>query len=59
MLTCGTGRSAGHCDVPKHASAAWDSGQMLIVAVALERESERVDVELATGGRIGRDHRQS
>jgi hypothetical protein len=28
MLTCGTGRSAGHSGVPKHASAAWDSGQM-------------------------------
>jgi hypothetical protein len=28
MLTCGTGRSAGHWGVPKHASAAWDNGQM-------------------------------
>jgi hypothetical protein len=27
MLTCGTGRSVGHFAVPKHASAAWDSGQ--------------------------------
>jgi hypothetical protein len=27
MLACGTGRSAGHCAVPKQASAAWDSGQ--------------------------------
>ena len=28
MLTCGTGRPAGHRGVPKHASAAWDNGQM-------------------------------
>ena len=27
MLTCGTGLATGHCGVPKHASAAWDSGQ--------------------------------
>jgi hypothetical protein len=28
MLTCGTGLATGHSGFPKHASAAWDSGQM-------------------------------
>jgi len=27
MLACGTGRSAGHSEVPKQACAAWPSGQ--------------------------------
>ena len=73
MLTCGTGRSAGHSALPKHASAAWESGQtpkcfapgeligvvVIVVACALERQPEGADVQPAAGGRIWRDHRHA
>jgi len=72
MLTRGTGRSAGQCDVPKHASAACAIGQMpkdwqsascslwlIVAALALERQPQGVHVQLAAGARIGRDQRHS
>jgi hypothetical protein len=72
MLTCGTGRSAGHWSVPKHARAACERGQIpndfaagdllgvLVAAIfALQRQAERFDIKLSAAGRIGRDHRHS
>src|SRR5450755_447334 len=70
MPTCGTGRSPGPLRGPEarlsglgqrpdpQGLAARDLLAVEVVAaVALERQPKRLDVQLAAGGRIGRDHR--
>jgi hypothetical protein len=69
MLTCGTSRPAGHWSVPKHVWAACDSrpnaerlaaGELLaaVVAVtlAVQRKTQRVDIQAAAAGGIGSDY---